>query len=90
MDFRKFINKSVADKSKFLAEQTQSQENAQPTTDDKNADAVYYNMVDPETNLRYDIPLVSPLDPSYYFKYVYYMKLKESSPETFKKIMNWE
>lgn len=50
----------------------------------------YFNILDPDTGDRFDIPLLSPSDPGYFFKYVYYMKLKENSPETFKKILTWE
>lgn len=53
-------------------------------------DKDYFNMLNPETGLRYDIPMTSPVDPTYYFKYIYYMKLKERSPDTFQKILNWE
>jgi len=87
MEFRDFIQKTVHDKCKFIAEEA----NQMPTTaeDSGNPDSVYFNMTD-EDGMRYDIPMLSPLNPGYYFKYVYYMKLKETSPETFNKIINWD
>jgi hypothetical protein len=60
-----------------------------PTETNISEDAKYFNMINPDTGLKYDIPLLSQTDGDYYFKYVYYMKLKERSPETFNKILNW-
>ena len=60
---------------------------AEPVKKDNN---YYYNMKNPETGRRYDIPMLSTIDPGYYFKYVSYMQLKEDSPRTFEKIMSWE
>jgi len=53
-------------------------------------DSYYYNMVNPRTGRRYDIPMLSPIDPKYYWEYVYRMKIKESSPNTFEKMLNWD
>jgi len=50
----------------------------------------YYNMVNPQNGLRYDIPMLSTLDTEYYFKYVHFMKIKERSEETFNKMLNWD
>lgn len=50
----------------------------------------YFNMKDPDTGERYDIPLLAVSDPNYFGKYVSYMKMKEKTPEIFKRIMNWE
>ena len=47
-------------------------------------------MLDPASGLKYNIPMLDTATPGYYFKYVYYMKLKESSPDTFEKILNWD
>lgn len=54
------------------------------------SDADYYNTFDPDTGLRFDIPMLDTLDPSYYFKYVDHMKRREVSPETFEKLLNWD
>ncbi|WP_038250915.1 hypothetical protein [Ghiorsea bivora] len=50
----------------------------------------YYNMVNPQNGLRYDIPMLTPTDPDYFSKYVYFMKMKEQSEETFDKILRWD
>lgn len=92
MDFRKFIDKRKADMESFIKEEDE-QTNNTVTGLDKNTklnDAFYYDIVNPDTGYRYDIPLLSTLDPEYFFKYVHYMKIRESSPDTFKKILNWD
>ena len=53
-------------------------------------DHKYYMMMNPVTGRRYDIPMLSSLDPEYYFKYIYYMKINERSPDTFEKILRWD
>ena len=53
-------------------------------------DSYYFNMKDPKSGSRYDIPMLSRIDPEYYFKYIYFMKLKERSPDTFEKILRWD
>ncbi len=50
----------------------------------------YYNMVNPQNGMRYDIPMLNTLDPDYFFKYVNFMKIKERSPETFEKMLMWD
>lgn len=55
-----------------------------------NPDSYYYNMIDPKSGYRYDIPMLSTLDPVYYFKYVRYMKIKEQSSDTFENILHWD
>lgn len=55
-----------------------------------NPDSYYYNMIDPKSGYRYDIPMLTTLDPVYYFKYVRYMKIKEQSSDTFEKILRWD
>lgn len=56
----------------------------------KRDDTDYYNMVNPDTGRRYDIPLLLASDPEYYEKYVNFMKLKVSSPGTFEKALRWD
>ena len=53
-------------------------------------DQYYYNMKDPRTGDRYDIPMLTRLDSKYYFKYIEYMKIKDESEETFNKVLNWD
>jgi len=56
------------------------------TKDDK----YYYDMIDPRSGLSYDIPMLSTLDPAYFWKYVDYMKQKEQSPDTFDRMLRWD
>lgn len=49
----------------------------------------YFNIVNPDTGRRYDIPMLSTADPDYYFRYVKAMRMKEKQPETFEKLINW-
>lgn len=99
MEFRDFITKKSDDILRFTGNVNESDPEVNTkaqSTQSGNAgasnltDEDYFNMLNPETGLRYDIPMVSPVDPTYYFKYIYYMKLKERSPDTFQKILNWE
>lgn len=85
-NFRKYINPKRNEKESQIDEADQNTVSAESTS----IDSTYYNTLNPDTGLRYDIPMLSPLDPGYYFKYIYYMKLKERSPETFAKLTNWE
>ena len=42
-------------------------------------DSYYFNIMDPKTGKRYNIPLLEKTG-SYYQDYVHYMKIKETSP----------
>ncbi|MDQ7058625.1 MAG: hypothetical protein Q9N62_09345 [Ghiorsea sp.] len=53
-------------------------------------DQYYYNMVNPQNGMRYDIPMLNILDPEYYYKYINFMKMRERSEETFNKMLNWD
>lgn len=96
MEFRDFVTKKSDDILRFTGNVNESDPDVNtaarsgPVGASNLTDEEYFNMLNPETGLRYDIPMVSPVDPTYYFKYIYYMKLKERSPETFQKILNWE
>jgi hypothetical protein len=96
MEFRDFITKKSDDILRFTGNVNESGTDVNtaarsgPVDASNLTDEEYFNMLNPETGLRYDIPMVSPVDPTYYFKYIYYMKLKERSPDTFQKILNWE
>lgn len=48
-----------------------------------------WNTVNPETGMRFDIPMLNFLDPMYKIKYINYMKLKEEKPEEFERLMQW-
>ena len=96
MEFRDFITKKSDDILRFTGNVNESDPDVNTASQSTQSgvsnltDEDYFNMLNPETGLRYDIPMVSPVDPTYYFKYIYYMKLKERSPDTFQKILNWE
>ncbi|MCK5678974.1 MAG: hypothetical protein KAH72_10935 [Flavobacteriaceae bacterium] len=53
------------------------------------SDAEYFNEVDSQTGLKYDIPMLDSSKPGYYFKYINFMKIKERSQDTFNTIMGW-
>ena len=55
-----------------------------------NPDNYYYNMIDPRSGYRYDIPMLMRDDPEYYGKYIDFMQLKERSPDTFEKVLRWD
>ena len=91
MKFNEFITK--AKKSPRLTEDEIPNNQMHGTTADGssgNKDNKYFEILNPDTGLRFDIPLLSPLDPDYYYNYIYYMKLRERSPETFNKLIGWE
>lgn len=88
MEFRDFISKKADDTKMFIKEENEETKVYVEKT--KSIDEQYFNIVNPETGLRFDIPMVSPVDPNYFFQYIYYMKLRERSPETFQNILNWE
>jgi hypothetical protein len=50
----------------------------------------YYNIKDPNTGKRYPIPMLSPSDPDYLYKYANMMWTKEHQPDLFDAIMNWK
>jgi hypothetical protein len=50
----------------------------------------YFNILDPDTGERYDIPMLSTMDPEYYWKYIDMMKTKQYSPDTFERVLNWD
>ena len=53
-------------------------------------DSYYFNIIDPWRGNKYDIPMLSRLDPTYYFRYVYFMRIRETSPDTFEKMLRWD
>jgi len=96
------VNKDVQDTIKKLKEyledlheDTKSKISSKNTNSDKNLqksekDYLYYaNIVNPETEKPYIIPMLCLTDPDYTNKYVEYMKVLENQPDMFKKILNW-
>ena len=53
-------------------------------------DAYYFNVVDDRSGSRFSIPMLDSGAPGYFYKYVNYMQLRERSPETFEKVLNWD
>lgn len=49
----------------------------------------YFNIMNPDTGFRFDIPLLKLIDNDYKTRYAYYMKLREEKPEEFKEVMAW-
>jgi len=94
MKFKEYIEKAKNDPGTELTEDTipviEPQNNAIDKTTLIDPDYAYYMIMDPSTGSRFDIPMLSPLDPGYLFKYIYYMKLRETSPDAFRKILNWD
>ena len=58
--------------------------------DDVERDQYYYNIMNPDTGRRFDIPMLITTSPSYYYKYIEFMKLRERSPDTFEKVLSWD
>ncbi len=50
----------------------------------------YGHIVDPKTNKRFNIPYLDIKSDDYIFNYAKKMQILVDSPETFKKIMDWE
>jgi len=53
-------------------------------------DEEYWNEVDPRTGQRYAILFLSPLNPNYKNEYIYYMKMKQISPDQFARMNSWD
>ncbi|NDY73089.1 hypothetical protein DO021_15510 [Desulfobacter hydrogenophilus] len=52
--------------------------------------AYYFNIIDPVSGLKYDIPMLSSTAPNYFYSYIYYVKFREHSPDTFDKMLRWD
>lgn len=63
---------------------------SKPTNPIEKDNSYYWNIMDERTGVRYNIPMLNPLDPDYFYSYIYYMKIKEGSPRTFERIINWD
>lgn len=49
-----------------------------------------YNEKNPNTGLRYGIPMLNTTDPDYPKKYANMMRMKRRDPAQFDKILNWD
>ena len=93
------INETVVLKEQLITEVTTSDvatveiQGEGPATIEKKVkdytDEELFSIVNPETGMRFDIPMLSTIAPDYFWSYIYYMKIYLSSPEQFKKIMEW-
>lgn len=59
-----------------------------PLTALENAQRLY-NIKDPKTGKRYDIPLLDRNATDYFTQYIAKMEILERNPESFKKLMEW-
>lgn len=82
LDNQELSNKTL---DNYQAKNSEPEKNTEP----EKTDAEYFEMINPETGMRYEIPFLSYSDNDYFYKYVEYMKLKEKNPEQFEKILNW-
>lgn len=91
------VNTTVVEDGEIkLATLTVSESKEEPTAkvviDLEDAETVLtlYHTKNPDTGARYSIPGISPTDTDYIRNYAYYMSIRETNPELFKKIINWE
>ena len=93
MNFRNFVDveEPVSNTKQDSLDAVTDELPEKPLTfvDDVERDQYYYNIMNPETGERFDILLLIKTNPTYYYKYINYMKIRERSPETFATIMNW-
>jgi len=82
MEPKDFMSKKTNDGKNLI--------NESEKTIEKKSDAEYFDVLDPKTGLRFDIPMLSRVDPGYFFKYIYFMKIRERSPDTFERILRWD
>jgi len=89
----------MSNKLKKIIEEVKTELGLQQNIDDirkmngttySKTDSEYFDEVDPDTGLKYDIPGLSYLDFDYFSEYVRYMKMKEKNPDQFKQIMDWK
>lgn len=74
-------NKQPEEKESVVVEQTEEQ---------KMTDLDYWEIKNPDTGYRYDIPHLDKESGTYVWDYIAMMKLKERQPGTFDRIINWE
>jgi|SaaInl8_135m_RNA_FD_contig_21_2683281_length_912_multi_12_in_0_out_0_2 hypothetical protein len=53
------------------------------------SDDYYWEQLDPTTEQRFRIPMLSTDNFEYYDTYIKYMKLREANPEQFERLMAW-
>lgn len=45
--------------------------------------------LNPDTNMRFEIPMLQFSDPDYKMKYIKYMKLRKENPTEFERVLKW-
>jgi hypothetical protein len=53
-------------------------------------DLEYWETVNPKTGERYDIPMLDKTSGAYVWDYIAFMKVRESNPGMFERILNWD
>lgn len=90
LEFKKFYKDYLDGENEKLKNGSLDHEDSNKIKIVVKSDKAYFDTVDPDTGLKYDIPNLAPTDPDYYQRYVHYMKIREFNPRTFEKILNWE
>jgi len=49
-----------------------------------------FNIVNPDTKKRYEIPMLNKNDHNYRELYIVAMRLKQEDPESFERMMDWK
>ena len=90
MSFRNFVDVDTTPNEQGQSTvEVEGEQSPKSFTNEVDRDNYYFNIKNPDTGERFDIPLLIKTNPSYYYKYINYMKIRERSPETFATIMNW-
>jgi len=72
-------------------DESDPKDTSKPIFQSKHEEDIYYwNMKDPLTGHRYDIPMLNRMAGDYFYQYINYMKMRERSPETFETMMRWD
>ncbi|RLA83184.1 MAG: hypothetical protein DRG78_05185 [Epsilonproteobacteria bacterium] len=53
-------------------------------------DKIYYFNIKDKNGFRFSIPYLNPMDGDYVDRYIEYMKLRESNPAKFEKLLSWD
>ena len=48
-----------------------------------------WNTLNPETGMRFEIPMLKFMDNDYKLKYIEYMKMRQDDPEAFERVLQW-
>lgn len=87
--FRQFLEAGPIDPTKIQDTKQQIKEPTSVGGAETKDRSYYFSQVDPKTGQKYRIPNLSTFSSDYVATYIKYMKMKESDPDKFTKIMNW-